>query len=62
MSKEYLRATGPESFQWVERLEEATTDDKQSANATLKQLKNAELVEVPRPAGMASKWAIVRGK
>lgn len=58
MSKVYLCANGTNAFKWVTSLKEATTDDEQSVRATLNQLNGATLEEVPRPAGMESKWVI----
>lgn len=58
MPKMYLRATGTNRFEWVTSLEKAGKDEKKSMEATQKEFRSAELVEVPQPQGHGSKWAI----
>ena len=58
MPRVYLRATGPNKFEWVKNLKKATADYKKAATVTLKQLRRAKLVEVPDPHLMKSKWVI----
>lgn len=47
MSKVYLRARG-DKFEWVDKLENATVDAKESMDVTLKQLKGAKLEQAPK--------------
>lgn len=61
MPKVYLRVIGPNSFEWVNNLKEATAENEKSAKVTLTQLRSAELVEVPQPRGDPSKWVICCG-
>lgn len=62
MPKVYLRATGPNSFEWVTSFKKATADYRKAAMATLKQLKSARLIELTDPHLMKSKWIITRNK
>ncbi len=62
MPKLYLRATGPNTFEWVKSLKKATADYRKPAMVTLKQLRSAKLIEVPHLHLMKSKWVISRNK
>lgn len=62
MPKLYLRATGPNTFEWVKSLKKATADYRKPAMVTLKQLRSAKLIEVPDLHLMNSKWVISRNK
>jgi len=49
MAKVYLKATGINKFEWVDKPEQATADtNKESMEVTLKQLQDAELVKAPQ--------------
>lgn len=48
MPKVYLRATGINRFEWVDNPENATADAKEAMEVTLKQFKDAELVQAPK--------------
>jgi protein involved in temperature-dependent protein secretion len=63
--KVYYLATGPDtfgpnSFEWVDSLEEATAvKDKEAAEATQKRFEDTELVEIPpKHPNEQSKWVI----
>lgn len=43
MAKVYLRATGVDTFKWVDKASNATTDDIKALRVTLKRLKRAKL-------------------
>jgi hypothetical protein len=59
MPKIYLHATGPNSFEWVDSPEKADGVFKPVAEATLKQFKSAELVELPQKSPqLQSEWVI----
>ena len=48
MSKVYLRAVGVRTFEWVDKVEDATEESKESTDVTLKQLKAAKLERAPK--------------
>lgn len=58
MPKLYLRATGPNAFEWVKSLKKATADYRKAAAVTLKLLRSAKLKEVPDQHVMKSKWVV----
>lgn len=62
MPKLYLRATGPNTFEWVKSLKKATADYRKPAMVTLKQFRSAKLIEVPDLNLMKSKWVISRSE
>ncbi len=48
MSKVYLNATGPKTFEWVDKPENARADAKGAVEVTLKQLQGAKLERAPK--------------
>jgi hypothetical protein len=49
MAKVYLRATGVDTFKWVDKPNKATADpEKKAVQVTLKRLKRAKLEQAPR--------------
>jgi hypothetical protein len=48
MSNVYLHATGINTFEWVDKPENATSDAKESMEVTLKQFQGAKLERAPK--------------
>ena len=48
MAKLYLKATGINKFEWVDKPEKANKDAKEAMEVTLKQFQSAKLEQAPR--------------
>lgn len=48
MTKVYLRATGINTFEWVEKPEDATSDAKEAVESTLSRLNGAIIEPAPK--------------
>jgi hypothetical protein len=48
MDKVYLRATGDDTFKWVDKPSKATADYKGAMQVTLKQFRRAKLERAPK--------------
>ena len=48
MPKVYFRATGTNTFEWVDKPEDATSDAKEAAEVTLAKFKRATLERAPK--------------
>ncbi len=48
MAKVYLRATGVDTFKWVDKASKGTADNIKAVRATLKRLKRAKLERAPK--------------
>jgi hypothetical protein len=59
MPKLYLKATGINRFEWVDKPEKATTDARKSMEVTVKQFQSAKLEQAPRRSQqMEPDWII----
>ena len=58
MPKLYLKATGIDKFEWVDKPEKASTDSKESMEVTLKQFQGARLEQAPRKSQVEPGWVI----
>jgi hypothetical protein len=58
MPKMYVKAIGPNSFEFVSNIKDATADDRAAVDKSVMVFHSAEPIKVERPPQIGEKWAI----